>query len=56
MSAALLTKARMRVIDGEQPELEEAPTTALADAGQNRPTRLTWSSSYTTPPDVTPLM
>jgi transposase-like protein len=33
MSAELLTKARMRVIDGEQePELEEAPTNALAPA------------------------
>ncbi len=34
MSAELLTKARMRVIDGdEQPELEEAPTSGLAHAG-----------------------
>jgi transposase-like protein len=33
MSAELLTKARMRVIDGEhEPELEEAPTNALAPA------------------------
>ena len=34
MSAELLAKARMRVIDGdEQPELEEAPTSELAHAG-----------------------
>jgi putative transposase len=34
MSAELLTKARIRVIDGDQqPELEEAPKTELADAG-----------------------
>jgi transposase-like protein len=33
MSAELLTKARIRMIDGEQePELEEAPTNALAPA------------------------
>lgn len=33
MSAELLTKARIRIIDGEQePELEEAPTNALAPA------------------------
>ncbi len=34
MSAELLTKARMRVIDGDQqPELEEAPTSELAPTG-----------------------
>jgi putative transposase len=34
MSAESLTKARIRVIDGDhQPELEEAPTSALAHAG-----------------------
>ena len=34
MSAELLAKARMRVIDGdEQPELEQTPTSELAHAG-----------------------
>ena len=33
MSAELLTKARMRIVDGDQePELEEVPTNALAPA------------------------
>src|SRR3954465_2738338 len=53
MSGELRTCARMRIMDGDATETKEVTAAQLEQVGENITTRVTWSLSYTTPPDVT---